>query len=62
MRYTHSYTGKYVLTQFSGLCNKWYNHKPDPVTNSENITIVYDQQIHTDRIIEANRPDIIIRG
>lgn len=41
---------------------KWYNHSPAPVVNSENITIIYNQPVHTDREIRANRPDIIVKN
>ena len=39
----------------------WYEHHPEPVTETENTTILWDFPIHTDRTIKANRPDIIIK-
>ena len=41
--------------------NRWYDHKPEPVVNIKNITILWDFSIHTDRTIKANRPDIVIK-
>ena len=40
---------------------KWYKHKTPPVVEGENITILWDFSIHTDRSIQANRPDIVIK-
>ena len=41
--------------------NKWYEHKPETVVHStdNNITILWDMTVHTDRAITANRPDIV---
>ena len=40
---------------------KWYEHHPDPVTESHQVTILWDFPIQTDRTIKANRPDIVIK-
>ena len=40
---------------------KWYEHKPEPVIENKNVTILWDFSIHTDRTIQANRPDIVIK-
>ena len=37
--------------------DNWYDHKPDPVTENANVTILWDMPVHTDREIRANRPD-----
>ncbi|KAL1446281.1 hypothetical protein WDU94_005480, partial [Cyamophila willieti] len=34
---------------------------PEPVITKDDITILYNQQVHTDRTINANKPDIIVR-
>ena len=39
----------------------WYEHHPQPVTEGDNVTILWDFTIHTDRQINANRPDIVIK-
>ena len=39
----------------------WYEHHPDPVTESHQVTILWDFPIQTDRTIKANRPDIVIK-
>lgn len=41
--------------------DKWYEHQPEPVIDCEEVTIIWDQPVHTDREIKANRPDIIIK-
>ena len=40
---------------------KWYEHTPQPVIESTEVTILWDFTIHTDRKIYADRPDIIIK-
>ena len=40
---------------------KWYEHEPQTVTDKDNITILWDMPIQTDREIEANRSDIVIK-
>ena len=40
---------------------KWYEHVPQTVTEGENVTILWDMQIQTDRKISANKPDIVIK-
>lgn len=42
--------------------DKWYEHQPKTVTENDDVTILWDMPIHTDREIRANRPDIIIRN
>ena len=39
----------------------WYEHHPQPVTEGDNVTILWEFTIHTDRQINANRPDIVIK-
>ena len=41
---------------------KWYGHEPQTVTEKDNITILWDTPIQTDREIKANRPDIVIKN
>ena len=41
--------------------DKWYEHKPDTVTENEEVTVLWDMQVHTGRAINANKPDIIIK-
>ena len=42
--------------------DKWYEHEPDTVKDNEEVTILWDMQVHTDRIIKPNKPDIIIKN
>ena len=41
----------------------WYEHVPKSVETSQRgkVTILWDQQVQTDRTIPNNKPDIIIR-
>ena len=43
------------------VCDKWYEHKPKPVTDSPNVTVIWDLQLQTDRHIPSNKPDITIK-
>ncbi|CAH3190428.1 unnamed protein product [Porites evermanni] len=40
---------------------RWYEHKPETVTENEEVTILWDMQIHTDRKLSANKPDKVIK-
>jgi hypothetical protein len=40
----------------------WYSHIPKPVTEHEDITVLWNQGIQTDREVLANSPDIIIKN
>ena len=39
----------------------WYEHHPEPVTEGKDVSILRDFPVHTDRTIQANRPDIIVK-
>ena len=39
----------------------WYKHEPESVVEKDNIAIMWDMEVHTDKEIKANRPDIIIK-
>ncbi|RZF39723.1 hypothetical protein LSTR_LSTR015627, partial [Laodelphax striatellus] len=41
---------------------KWYQHKPEPVIDSHDITLLWDTQVQTDRTVIANKPDIILKN
>jgi hypothetical protein len=40
----------------------WYSHIPKPVCQHEDITVLWNQEVQTDREVLANRPDIIIKN
>jgi hypothetical protein len=40
----------------------WYSHIPKPVTEHEDITVLWNQGIQMVRGVFANRPDIIIKN
>ena len=41
----------------------WYEHVPNSVVTNQGdkVTILWNQQVQTDRIIPSNKPDILIR-
>ena len=41
--------------------NKLYENKPLPIVNTPKVTIIWDFPIRTDRTLQANRPDIVIK-
>jgi len=41
--------------------NKWCTHMPKPVYE-EDVTVLWNEAVHTDREVTANRPDIIIKN
>ena len=38
----------------------WYDHHAEPVLENNDVKILWDFNIHTDRVIEARRPDLVI--
>ena len=40
----------------------WWEHKPPKVVENKNATVLWDFDIHTDRTIQANRPDIVVKN
>jgi hypothetical protein len=40
----------------------WHSHTPKPVCQHEDVTVLWNQGIQTDRDVLANRPDIIIKN
>ena len=63
----HDRVGHYIPWEIFQVYNapyarNWYNkHKPQKVVETESATILWDFSIHTDRKIQANKPDIIIK-
>jgi len=41
---------------------KWYKHVPKPVYEEGDVTVLWNQAVHTDREVTANRSDIIIKN
>ena len=41
--------------------DKWYTHMPNLVCEEGDVTVLWNQAVHTDREVTANRPDIIIK-
>jgi hypothetical protein len=42
--------------------DKWYTHMPKPVFEEGDVTVLWNQAVHTDREVTANRPDIITKN
>jgi len=42
--------------------DKWYTHVHKPVYEEGDVTVLWNQAVHTDREVTANRPDIIIKN
>jgi len=42
--------------------DKWYTHMPKPVYEKGDVTVLWNQAVHTDREVTANRPDTIIKS
>ena len=42
------------------LTNKWYTHNPAPFLENDTHKLLWDFDIHTDHLISARRPDLII--
>jgi hypothetical protein len=41
--------------------DKWYTQVSKPVCEEGDVTVLWNQAIHTDREVPANRPDIVIK-
>ena len=41
-------------------CHAWYEHKPESIVENDNIKILYDFTLYTDKKIKHNRPDIVV--
>jgi len=42
--------------------DKWYPNMPKPVYEEGDVTVLWNQAVHTDREVTADRPDIIIKN
>jgi hypothetical protein len=42
------------------MTDKWRTHTPKPVCEHEDVTVLWNQGVHTDGEVTANKPDIII--
>jgi len=42
--------------------DKWYTHMLKPVYEEGDVTVLWNQAVHTDREVTTNRPDIIIKN
>jgi hypothetical protein len=42
--------------------DKWYTHVPKPVYEKGDVTVLWNQAVHTDREDTANRRNVIIKS
>ena len=61
----HDNLGKTVHWKLARKCNfeagdKWYEQEPESVLENEDYKILWDFSIHTDHVIEARRPDLVV--
>ena len=42
------------------MCDKWYQHHPDTVTENKDVKILWDFMVQCDRQIVHRKPDIIV--
>ena len=40
---------------------EWFEHEIRPVIKKDELTVLWDSPIHTDRNIQANKPDIVVK-
>ena len=59
----HNHTSTYVRKQGYNWTKHWYEHVPKLVETIQGskVTILWNQQVQTNRTIPNNKPDIIIR-
>jgi len=54
----------YSICKALGIENtdKWYTHMPKPVCEEGDVTVLWNQAVHTNTEVTANRPHIIIKN
>ena len=62
----HDKAASYIYWKISkafnlSVADKWYNRGPDTVVCNDQVTLIWDMEVHTDKEIKANKPDIIIK-
>ena len=40
---------------------KWYKHTAEQVVEGKHVVVLWDFAVHTDRKVDVNRPDIVIK-
>ena len=55
---------RYLICKALGIVttDKWYTYMPKPVYEEGDVTVLWNQAVHTAREVIANRPDIIIKN
>ena len=61
----HDNLGKIVHWKLARKCNfeagdKWYEHEPESVLESETYKILWDFSVQTDHVIEGQRPYLVL--
>ena len=51
-----------ICKAYNQPCGKnWYAHEPKEVITDKDVDILYDQVLHTDQEMGANRPDLVVK-
>ena len=63
--YRHNQVAKYVhwcilMDKGINVTESWLNHKPESVTTKDDVIIMWDTAIITDKNVKSNRPDITV--
>jgi hypothetical protein len=55
---------RYAICKALGVetTDEWYTHAPNPICEHENVTVLCNQGVHTERQVTANKPDIVIEN
>jgi hypothetical protein len=62
MKSVHIYITQYAKTSGIETTENWYSHIPKLICQHEDIKVLWNQGVQTDREVLANRPDIIIKN
>jgi hypothetical protein len=62
IKFIHIYITQYAKHLDIKTTENWYSHIPKPVCQHEDITVLWNQGVQTDREVLENRPDRIIKN
>ena len=51
-----------IIIIINGTHTHTHTHVPKPVYEEGDVTVLWNQAVHTDKEVTANRPDIIIKN
>jgi hypothetical protein len=62
IKYVHGCVTQHARNQEIETTKNWYSHIPKSATEHEDVTVLWNQGIQTNRDVLANRPDIIVKS